>query len=88
MFERLQNLYFFWPKNYVSMNLPIENNHTKWQRCLYEDVHYNKLNAHQWGTGFKYGLSHAMVSSAAVRSDASKLTQTLIKQYYILPCDI
>lgn len=25
-----------------------------------------------------------MVSSATIRSDASKLTQTLIKQYYIL----
>lgn len=54
--KSLQNLYFFWPRNYISMNLPTKNNHTKGQRDLYEDVHDNKLNAHQQRIGFKYSL--------------------------------
>lgn len=37
----------FDPRNYIPMDLSIENNHKSWQRYLYGDVHFINLNAQQ-----------------------------------------
>lgn len=76
--KSLQILHSFWPRNFISMNLSIENNHANWQRWWCGDIHYNELNAQQHEIGFKFVPLIAMETSATVRND-TKLKQRLIQ---------